>query len=365
MTAGFFAPLAPARTGVADYAAALIEAMKEGGRVVVNREAAGTALYHLGNNQLHRDIYRRALEKPGVAVLHDAVLNHFLLGALDQRAYLEEFIYNYGDWSRDLAAELWRRRARSASDPRYFAYPMLRRVAETSRAIVVHNSAAAEMVRAHAPQARVFEIPHLWMGDDPPECDVIRLRERLGARPPVFLFGVFGHLRESKRLPSILKAFEAARRAAPDARLLVAGEFVSREFERAMAPLVAAEGVIRVGYTREREFRLLLAAVDAGISLRYPAAGETSGIAVRLMGAAKPVLLSAGRETACIPETACLRVEAGPSETALLAAYMTWLARSPETARQIGRRARRHIREQHDPRRVAGIYWNVLGGAAA
>ena len=101
MTVGFHSPLPPAATGVAEYAATLLAALRERGEVVPGARDAGVHLYHLGNNQLHREIYRRALEKPGVVVLHDAVLHHFLLGSLDREAYIEEFVYNYGEWHRD------------------------------------------------------------------------------------------------------------------------------------------------------------------------------------------------------------------------------------------------------------------------
>jgi len=103
--AGFYSPLPPARTGVADYAAALLAELRRHGRVEVAPRRCDVALYHLGNNALHADIYRRALERPGVVVLHDAVLHHFLLGQLDESAYIEEFVHNYGEWHRALAAD--------------------------------------------------------------------------------------------------------------------------------------------------------------------------------------------------------------------------------------------------------------------
>src|ERR1700722_17076296 len=109
MRAGFFAPMPPAPTGVADYAAALFTAMRATDELSLN--APGEInLYHLGNNQLHREIYARAIEHPGVAVLHDAVLHHFFLGNLTEQEYLDEFAYNYD--SRDLARDLWSGRAR-------------------------------------------------------------------------------------------------------------------------------------------------------------------------------------------------------------------------------------------------------------
>lgn len=188
---GFFSPLPPARTGVADYSAELLRALKPLGQVDVNRSAAEISLYHLGNNPLHREIYRRALERPGVVVLHDAVLHHFFLGALKEREYAEEFVYNYGAWSEDLARDLWRRRSRSASDPEYFQYPMLKRVVERSLGAIVHNPRAAAMAAQHAPAAVVYEIPHLFAApvESPAQSDVLRLRDQLGIAPRVLSAG--------------------------------------------------------------------------------------------------------------------------------------------------------------------------------
>ncbi|MBI4873756.1 MAG: glycosyltransferase family 4 protein [Acidobacteria bacterium] len=353
MKAGFFSPLPPARTGVADYSAALLRAMRETGEVAVNSDDTDVCLYHLGNNHLHRDIYRRALARPGVVVLHDAVLHHFFLGTLDEPAYVDEFVHNYGAWSVDLARDLWRHRARSAADPRYFQYPMLRRIAETSKAVIVHNSAAARLVRTHAPATPVHELPHL---SKPGTVHSVPAGDRVCCPR----FGVFGHLRESKRLFSILRAFPAVRAAVPQASLLVAGQMGSIEFARAVEPLLAQSGVVRRPFAPEPEFTHLLDSVDAGLNLRYPGAGETSGISIRLMALAKPVLVTDSEETDRFPADACLRIDSGPAEVEILAHMMIWLATDPRAAREIGRRAQAHIERHHSPENAARLYWEVL-----
>ena len=207
MTVGFFSPLPPARSGVADYSAALLRTLPE---ARVNADG-DVNLYHLGNNQLHAPIYAKALARPGVIVLHDAVLHHFALGYFSYEQYVAEFIYNYGEWNRGLAESLWKNRARSAGDSQYFRYAMLRRVVEASRAVIVHNPAAAAIVRAHCPEARVVEIPMLYSPVPMPHAaDVERLRADLGGTR---IFGVFGHLRESKRIMTLL-AFSQSRETA-------------------------------------------------------------------------------------------------------------------------------------------------------
>jgi glycosyltransferase involved in cell wall biosynthesis len=361
VTAGFYSPLPPARTGVADYSAALLAELRRHGDVAVAPNNCDIALYHIGNNALHADIYRRALDRPGVVVLHDAVLNHFLLGQLDEPAYLAEFVYNYGGWHRSLAWDLWRGRAASGSDSRYFEFPMLRRIAESALAVVVHNPAAAAAVRRHAPTARIVEIPHLFQEPHlPPLAESLRLRDRLGVSPAAFLFGVFGYLREPKRLMSVLEAFAHVHARLPQTALLVEGSFVSSDLERAAAPLLDGPGIVRLPYLRERDFWTAAAAVDACINLRYPAAGETSGIAIRLMGIGKPLLVTEGSESSGFPEDACIRISAGLGERDSLIEHMILLTSMKQVARAIGLRGADHIQAHHRVTQVGTQYWNLL-----
>jgi glycosyltransferase involved in cell wall biosynthesis len=358
MKVGFFSPMPPASTGVADYSATLLSLLRSFGAVDIAPEKCDVALYHVGNNTLHRDIYQRALTHPGIVVLHDAVLQHLLLGSLNADQYVDEFVYNYGESMRPQARQLWEQRARSGADSRYFARPMLKRLVSASRAIIVHNPAAGALVREHAPGTPVIEIPHLFEAPDLPSRQETRhFRESLGVGEQTLLIGTFGHQRETKRLAVLLRAFQ---RSGAGARLLVSGEFVSGAFENAIAPLLQQPGILRTGYLPESELWRYAAATDLCINLRYPSAAETSGIAIRMMGIGKPVIFTASEALARIPENACLRVPVGPEEEEMLAGYIAWLAANRSAALEIGRRAAAHIREHHAPEKVAREYWNVL-----
>ena len=361
MTVGFHAPLPPARTGVADYAAALLADLRGRGRVEITPARCDVALYHLGNNAQHAAIYRQAIERPGVVVLHDAVLNHFYLGQLDEAAYTEEFVYNYGEWNRGLGRELWRSRAAAGSDSRYFNFPMLRRAVERALAVVVHNPAAAEVVRRHAPAVRVVEIPHLFVPPElPSAAQALRFRERLGVTPGAFLFGVFGYLRETKRLLQVLDTFAAMAREMPQAMLLVAGDFVSRDLERSAARLLSAPFVRRLPHLPDADFWLAASAVDACINLRYPGAGETSGITIRMMGIGKPVLVTDSPECERFPEGAVVRVAPGLGERQSLYAHLILLTSMSDVARAIGLRGAGHIQARHRVDLAGSLYWDLL-----
>lgn len=364
MIIGHYAPPPGARTGVADYAVALERALLK--RAVIRRNAGGDVrLYHIGNNPLHHEIYSEALRVPGVVLLHDAVLHHFLLGAFSEQEYLDEFTWNYGEWRRDLARELWRDRGASGSDPRYFRFPMLRRIAERSRAIVVHNAGAAEMAKSASPQCPpVTVIPHLAEADEPDAQPGIAFRQKIGVSQGATLFGIFGYLREAKRICASLSAFRRLYAFRRDTALLLAGDVVSTDLARLLEIEAAHPAILRLGHLNERNFQVALSAIDCCINLRYPAAGETSGIAIRAMAAAKPVILTDSPENSDYPQETCLRVAAGPSEVAELLDNMILVSEFPALARQIGWAARRHIREVHAPERVAGRFYQLLAPVA-
>lgn len=361
MRIGYHAPLPPARTGVADYAEALLQALQPHAAVEPHASQADVHIYQLGNNQLHLPYYERALRTPGAVLLHDANLHHFYLGSSTAESYIHEFTTQYGDWYRSLAETLWRNRARSAADERYFRYAMLRRVVTTATHILVHNDAARDIALAHGAACPVHVIPHLAI--DPPMLHpgaAIDLRESLGLTSNHFLYAIFGHLRETKRILSTLRAFHLARQRNPAIRLLIAGSFVTNDLYKTVAPLLAHPAILTTGYLPETAFWTYAQAIDAAINLRYPSCGETSGIAIRMMSLAKPVLVTQGAEYAAYPTASYIPISPGPTEQSELAEWMVQLAAHRDWARDIGQRAKLHIQTEHAPARAANLLLQAL-----
>ncbi len=383
MRVACFTPLRPSRTGVGDYAAVLLPRLMErldleifvedtrsflaypGWPIFSCRDFGARnrkkpfdlCLYQLGNNGLHRFAYRAALERPGVVVLHDALLQHLLLG-ISRQAWEEEFAFTYGERGREIAANL--RDGNPALHEGFFRYPLVKRVAERSQRVIVHNQAAVGRVRGEAPQADVGVLP-LPFAPRGGEMDRAQARHELGLPARAFLVGCFGYMREARRLTVALRAFEALRRDhIPSAEFLLVGEFESPELERLLEPLLAKRWIHRAGYVPDEEFDQYAAASNVVVNLRYPSAGETSGVAVRLMGLGVPVVLSDIPENAAFPADACLRVPPGEIEEPLLLEYLKELARNPAFGRAIGETARSYIRREHNADRCAEMYVEAL-----
>ena len=362
MRIALVSPLPPARTGVAEFAARIGRELGRFGQVDLMESADASTLaeydrrlYQIGNNPLHAGAYEAALAVPGVVELHDAVLHHFLLGRLSREEYLDEFVFNSDEWSRDLAAELWDRRAQSAAEEAYFRYPLLRRIVEASEALIVHNPGAARRVReATAKPPPIFEIPHYVDLDSPPAGDA---RAGLDVPSGALLIGCFGFQRPTRRLRSVLRAVQ---RLEALWRLLVIGEFVSPEYEASLAELLDQPGVIRMPYVPEDELRRLAAAVDVCVNLRWPSAGEASGIAMRLMAAGKSVIVTDSEEWAAVPRGAVVQIDSGGPEEDELTEVLELLAREPEMRRAVGEAARRHVEQCHSIEALTPLYRRAL-----
>ncbi len=372
MKIALVSPLPPARTGVADYASALQKELSKHAQVTAfespnlsELETFDACLYQIGNNQLHGDAYDAALRVPGVVVLHDVVLHHFMLGRLSGEDYIGEFVYNYGEWMRHLGEELWRDRVLSAADHRFFEYPMIRRIIECSGAIIVHNPKAKRMVNEVANEADlappVFQIPHFAAAPAlPDESERAATRERLNIPADAVVIATFGYMRPSKRLRSVIQAARSLTPLARPYRLLLVGDFVSPEYEATVEALLDGAPSIQLPFVPEDEFWRLVAITDICVNLRYPSAGETSGIAAKLMAASKPVIVTDGEEYSGYPEGVVLKVDPGESEVEMLAHYLCALAAEPQMRSVIGGTAARFATEQQSIERVGKLYMQAL-----
>ena len=167
MRIALVSPLPPAPTGVAEYAERIAAGLRGWAQVDAFESASAeqlaeydVRLYQIGNNALHAGAYDAALATPGVVELHDAVLHHFLLGRLDRDGYIEEHVYNGGEWMRGPAAELWERRSHASTAEEFFRHPLLKRIVDAAAKVIVHNPGAERLVRQARPAADIVEIPH-------------------------------------------------------------------------------------------------------------------------------------------------------------------------------------------------------------
>jgi glycosyltransferase involved in cell wall biosynthesis len=358
----YYSPLPPERSGIADYSALLLAALERLIDLDLVRRgrtrpvAADVALYHVGNDpDAHGWIVDALRRRPGVVVLHDLVLHHLVagltIGRKDGRAYLMAMERDAGIPGRLLAhgyldgrvAPLWE------TSPEEF--PLTAEVLAHANGLIVHSRYVEERVRELRYDGPVWRIPHpAWPTPTVEPAQV-------AGRP---LFGCFGHLNASKRIPELLEAFALVRRRHPDARLLIVGP-ASPGFD---VDRLVGDGVERIDYVDEERLWSLMAACDACISLRSPTMGETSGSAIRALSLGRPLVVSDVGWFAELPDDVALKVSTGDEEVPELAAALELLASSEATQRSMSDAAREYVAREHDVNRVAEQYAAALEEAA-
>jgi glycosyltransferase involved in cell wall biosynthesis len=386
----YFSPLRPQPTGIADYSEEILPHLAlhhdidlyvdgyEPSNPVIRdqfpvydvgefeernrRHPYDTPLYQMGNNVSHLYAYRMLQRYPGVVVLHDAVLHHFLgaafLGAeKDRAAYYDAFSSDLGDGLlRRRTAGLW-------SEVDHFVFRGIRRAVEGSRAVIVHSPTTKAHVLQAVPQARVHVVPH-HIGPDCspfPGMASAQVKEHYGLPLDTLLVGTFGFITESKRFRQVLCAFRELLRAYPRARYLVVGSDSPFVGLREMVREMRLEGLVWItGYVPWEDFYGLMDATDICIQLRYPSAGEMSGAILRVMSKGKPVILSNYEQFGEFPDDCCLKVDLGPAEVPMIARYLDLLAEDPQLRQRIGENARSFVNAHNSMERTIQGYLEVL-----
>jgi glycosyltransferase involved in cell wall biosynthesis/SAM-dependent methyltransferase len=362
MRVALVSPLPPAKSGIADYSAALLQPLKARVEVEIFSEQPArfepsrydAIFYQVGNNGWHTGAYEMALQHPGIVVMHEANLHHLITDITIRRdrwdLYVAEAEWNGG---ADALAHALRAQALEVG-PDYDGLPMTRRLLERARAVIVHSHFTAGELRRQGYQGPLAVIPHgAWI----PEANRLTERHKLGLTERDPLIGVFGFLKPYKRIAESLRAFKRLLRVEPRAKLVLVGE---PHRELALDSLISGMGLsgsVRVlGFVPESEFVDIIAACDIVLNLRYPTVGESSGTLLRALGLGRAVLVSDLGSFAEFPDDVCLKVPVDAREEDTIFEHLNLLCARPRLARTLGENARAWVERECNWERVAGLY---------
>ena len=408
MRVAFVSPLPPLPTGIADYAADVLELiagrheielfhaqdevdaarLPAGARALPAAEFGARhrerpfdlAVYQMGNGRAHGFVYDWLSRLPGLLVLHDLVLHHaraarFLdsepvrawrsdpssAAARDRarpalEAWRDELEYSYpGRGERLFAVHLG-----TVGDLLPYAYPLFRIPVEASRAVAVHNAYMAAAVREEVPGMPVFELPQPARGVPVSRTAVLALRARLGFREDDVVVGSFGLVTPEKRTEALAQAVARASAHEPRVRLLLVGPVPDGARLRAILSAAGvADRAVVTGRVSLEDLAVHVEAADVVAHLRYPTARETSAALLRVLAQGRPAIVSDLEHQADLPADTVVRVdvrdEIGGTARAILR-----LAEDPAARGRIGEAAAEHVRRAHAPSRVRDSWEDAL-----
>ena len=369
MRVAYFSPLPPERTGVADYSALLLPALREKLDVSVVRRGRKRAprgldvsLYHVGNNpDAHAWIVDALRREPGVVVLHDFVVHHLVagmtIGRRDGHGYLDLMEREHGVVGRLLAHGVLDKRIPPLWESRPEDFPLTSFVLDHATGLIVHSRAVRDLARVAGYERPIWVVPHpAWPvpASEP---------ERMASGPVI---GCFGVVNASKRIPELLRAFAGVRERHPSATLLLVGPTTPGfDLDRRLQRLGLADGgLVREGWVDERRLWALMAGVDVSVNLRHPTMGETSGTTIRSLSLGKPLVVSDVGWFSELPGEAALKIPVDDAEVGTLEVALELLVTRDDVRQEMGSAAADLARREHDLGRVAELYVAALEEAA-
>jgi glycosyltransferase involved in cell wall biosynthesis len=366
----FVSPMPPAPTGIATYARAVLRGLRSIGyrRTIdvvwparpqdeIAVRSYGLAVYHIGNNvEFHGEIYRFAVARPGLVVLHDLGLDDLVQGLL-----AEDDPVGLVAW-REAARRAPRLSLPEAMIHEPLSQPWCAHIVRHARGVIVHSEFAARYLRDFGCATPTFVVPHPPV-EDHREVAAARarapaLRAVAGAGPDDVLIVAPGDLNRAKQLDALAAAVASLPH---NVRLAFVGrripDFDAPEALRRAG--VGARATVAVDVTDE-DFLGWIAAADVVVDLRHPHRGEVSGSLARALQIGRPSVVSATGSYLDLPTDAVTTVPAGPVDPAALASVLSGLAREREGRARLSAHARTLAAERYTLEATARGYERAI-----
>lgn len=375
----YLSPMPLARTGIATYSKAVLEGLERIGYAKDHHQLEpiwplkprheGTipwytmGVYHLGNNvEFHRDIYRHAIQTPGLVVIHDLALDDFVRGMIANGDPLGHQAMREGIANAPRLADF-----EDAVRNEPLRVPYIAHVARRARGIVAHSPFVERYLRAFGCLTPVYVAPHPVVES----WDAVKraAMHRAAVRGPLegmgmrTLVGVFGDLNEAKLIDLVLAAVGQLHGSVHVA--LVGRRIEANDVDAWVAASGVADRVTLRTDVTDAEFLSWMGAADIAVDLRYPHRGEVSGSLARAMQSGLPTVVSATGTYLDVPSDLVALVPAGRPDPAEIAAVFRRLVDDHELRTRMGAAARAHMEALDREDRTAHVYADALGGTLA
>ena len=326
------------------------------GRALLGDLLSRTNIYHFGNDaRFHAGIFRIARRIPGIAVLHDTRLHHFIYELYrEQRwsGYLELARAIYGADGLARARSIVAAQGRTIDDA-VAEMPFLEAVTDRAAAVICHSEEARRDVasRSSIPTAvlplpfaslsGVGEVPRQWQ--------------------PKWRFVMFGYVNPNRRLDSVLRALGSVK-GEMDFQFDIYGTLWDRSHVDKLIAECGLSGRVTVhGFVSERQLDEAIGQSHLAFNLRHPTMGEASGGILRSWAMGTPALVTDGGWYASLPADIAPRIPA-QDDVAGIALTLRQLVGDPGAFKAIGLAAQAYCRDKHGPEIYAEKLEAVLEG---
>jgi ubiquinone/menaquinone biosynthesis C-methylase UbiE/glycosyltransferase involved in cell wall biosynthesis len=394
MRLNWFAPLPPAKSGIADYTLRILPALSQLAEIVLWTDQddwdpalaryaevrryrikempwaevtrGAMSVYHIGNNhRYHGHIWQVSRRHAGIVILHDTALQQFFAGLYrdqwrDRAGYLALMERYYGPVGREDAEDFWV--GRLTIDYMAQQYRLISFALENALGGLVHTRPALEELQRESSCPLAYApLPYPASSRLQQKCGHA---EDLKAGGPPYRLLVFGHISDNRRIGPLLQALAGL----PERqlfRLEIYGELWDRErVSRQIEALELEELVTLRDFVPAEELEAALDSAHMAINLRFPTMGEASVSQLQIWDHTLPSLVTKVGWYASLPEEAVAFVRPEQEIMDIQAHLRAFLA-DPGHFAKMGEHGRHILQTHHTPGAYAQTIVNLVADAQA
>lgn len=379
MKLAWFSPLPPIQSGISEYSELILNQLKNDYQIdlwvdgylprlefykyfriidyTLNPEVIpilktyDAIIYNMGNSQYHTSLFEVLRNYPGIVILHDYVLHHFMADywlnkKKDPESYFKEILEEHGPTVektarlslQSLGKELW-----TTED--VIKYPLNGSVLEKAKAVVVHSEFVKKLVENHDHGKVVkFDAPAYPI----PPSALTKTRKDLDLPENKLILTSFGFKIPNKRIDTILEVISNNKYLYDNIFYLTIGQSDTfYDLDKYLEASNVTSKTKNLGYLPIEKAYAYIHCSDICINLRNPTMGETSASLLRMMSLGKPVIVSKCGWYAELPDEAVVKIDP-LEENQQLTYWLTQLVKDISLREKIGRKAAQYILRNHD-----------------
>jgi len=382
MKIAYFSPLSPIKSGISTYSENnLIPYLKKYADVDVfveenivptnnyikknvpvfsykefNEKNYDVILYHIGNSPPHEYIYKISLQYPGVVVLHDAFIGDLIsyLTRENPELYVEHMAYCLGEKGREIAQN-----ALASGERPNFKYPLVKKIADSSLALIVHSDFAKNVISQESPDVIIKKIN---LPTPLPTTTSMSKKEEFGINQNTLVISTFGYIAHHKRLNFVLRSFAKFLKINPNSKFLIVGSFLEKNYENEINELIKElkieDNIILTDFVENLIPYIQIS--DIVIQTRYPTAGETSQMALEVLRMGKPVIVSNTGWFTELPDDISIKVDVNNNEEKSILDAFSTLSSNQNNSSKLSSDAIRYITDEHNPDKIGYEFFKFL-----
>ena len=266
-------------------------------------------VYQMGNSGSHAYIYDTLMAWPGLVVMHELSIHHFVAGRTAAAGRIDLYLREVRAQLGDAAAEEARRAFYDSIDgpweTRPIEFPMNRRVLDQATGVLCHSRFVRDAIEHVHPKLAVVRADHpAW----PHDRTAAPRREEPDAAPLRLVAA--GNLTANKSIEEIIVACGLLAREHDLELRLVGNLEIDADLDVLCEVTGCADRVQALGRVSDETLMRELEEADLVFCMRSPTLGETSGIVLRTCSVGTPVVVSDVGWFREIPDEVAIKIPA-------------------------------------------------------